>query len=173
MEEKKVLEPGKTVLGSIPASYDGKIAKMTVRFGNYIFPPIKKGEKEEFVHLKVAEYRKLLEQFLNSPAGQQYKRPSEEEIEQASILVLNKENEYLKAHGFDAPKKEEKKTAEESKEKPAAKAKKAEPKAAEKAPAKKQSAEAPETFHQRRRATITANGKIALYSLLRNAIAPP
>lgn len=112
MEEKKFLEAGITELGTVNGEYNGKFMTMKIRYGNSIFPTVKKDGKEEFVHLKKEKYEEMLDAFLKSEAGKNYKRPPKEEIEKASLFVLNKEKEYLKSKGYAEPEKEEKREPE-------------------------------------------------------------
>ena len=107
----KNLEVTKTKIGEKIGSYKGRYTIFSVYYGNYISPMI----ENEFVHLKEAEYEELLESFLNSEEGKEYKRPSEKEIREASAAVLNSEIFFLKEKEGDKVEL----NLEEKKEKPA------------------------------------------------------
>lgn len=88
----KELELTKTKIGEKIGSYKGRYTIFSVYYGNYVSPYI----DGEFVHLKEDEYEVLLDSFLSSEEGREYRRPDHEEIVKASTAVINSEIIYLK-----------------------------------------------------------------------------
>ena len=103
----KRLQVGKTKIGERTGKYEGQFVKFSIYYGNYSMPPV----NGEYVHLKKDKYLALLDEFLKSPEGEEYQRPTEEEIEEACLEVVNRE---LKAQQSKKAKAEQKTIAEES-----------------------------------------------------------
>lgn len=83
----KKLQVGKTKIGERTGKYEGQFIKFSIYYGNYSMPPV----NGEYVHLKKDKYLALLNEFLESPEGKDYLRPTEEEIEEACLEVVNRE----------------------------------------------------------------------------------
>ena len=82
------LQPGVTAIGEVNGKDSNNfIRKFTILYGNVADPVI----NGEVMHLKADLYKKMLMKFLDSEEGKIYEIPSDEEIEQASIDMLNKE----------------------------------------------------------------------------------
>lgn len=88
------LQAGKTQIGKktgkVTTESGDRIVNLNIYFGNYCMPPV----NNKFFHLEKKEYLKMLDDFLNSEEGSKYANPSQEEIDEAIITVINKENEY-------------------------------------------------------------------------------
>jgi len=104
MENKKPrnisLKVGETEIGEIVGSYKNEVYTFHIYYGNYVLPSC----HGEFIHYNNDLYRKMLEQFLNSNAGSMYLWPSEEEIAQATQMVIAKESQLINKQKLDAPK---------------------------------------------------------------------
>ena len=86
------LVPGQTKIGTQNAKDKNNIIlTFTVYYGNVLEPPI----DGKIGHLPKNNYRTMLEEFLNSEEGEEYAIPTEDEVEQASKDMLNKETEIL------------------------------------------------------------------------------
>jgi len=92
----KQLKVGKTKIGGITGSYNGKFIRFSIYYGNLSMPPV----DGEYIHLPSDKYRELLDQFLNSEEGKEFEKPSEEEINAACLAVLNKEVEKENARAL-------------------------------------------------------------------------
>ena len=99
---KQKLIPGKTVIGHIEAKNGDMIQTFEIRYGNVANPPI----NGKLMHLEAQTYRDLLDDFLDSAFGQEFEKPTEEEIRQAAIVVNNMEA-HLKRVQEEKKKEEE------------------------------------------------------------------
>lgn len=78
-EQKKKLIPRQTALGTIRnARYGDLVMDITVFYGNFYAMP-----NGIVLHVPDKIYYQMLYSFLDSPEGQQYERPTEEEIKEA------------------------------------------------------------------------------------------
>jgi len=110
MSELKKLETGKTEIGKVVAKdQDGMIRDFVIYYGNAASPLV----DGNVMHLKENRYQEMLKAFLESEDGREYEAPSEEEIRQATIEMLNRET---KAKQYQEE-QERKRLEEEAKEK--------------------------------------------------------
>lgn len=88
----KKLEAGVTFIGMIKAKDKNNILlDFDLLYGNVLTPPI----NGKIGHLPINKYNQILRDFLDSDEGREYDIPTEEEVEQASIEMLNKETIIL------------------------------------------------------------------------------
>lgn len=88
----KKLEVGKTFIGHVKAKDSNNILlDFELLYGNALKPPI----NGKIGHLPVNKYNDMLREFLDSEEGSEYDIPTEEEVEQASIEILNNEMRIL------------------------------------------------------------------------------
>ena len=87
------LEAGKTLIGKTNAKDKESqlIYEFEVYYGNILYPP----RNNKVGHLPKDEYEKVLNDFLNTDEGLKYDLPTDVEVEQANIEMLNKEMELL------------------------------------------------------------------------------
>ena len=110
MSELKKLEVGKTEIGKVVAKdQDGMIRDFVIYYGNAASPLV----DGNVMHLKENRYQEMLKAFLESEDGREYEAPTEEEIRQATIEMLNRET---KAKQYQEE-QERKRLEEEAKEK--------------------------------------------------------
>ncbi len=110
MSELKKLETGKTEIGKVVAKdQDGMIRDFVIYYGNAASPLV----DGSVMHLKENRYQEMLKAFLESEDGREYEAPTEEEIRQATIEMLNRET---KAKQYQEE-QERKRLEEEAKEK--------------------------------------------------------
>ena len=89
VEGTKPLIPGKTPIGKINGKVEGQWRELTILYGNVATPVI----KNNFIHLKNDVYMEMLVKFLESEEGLEYIAPSEEEVNRATLHVLNIEEQ--------------------------------------------------------------------------------
>ena len=89
IEGTKPLIPGKTPIGKINGKVEGQWRELTILYGNVATPVI----NNNFIHLKNDIYMDMLVKFLESEEGLEYIAPSEEEVNQATLHVLNIEEQ--------------------------------------------------------------------------------
>lgn len=63
----------------------GIAAVITVYYGNYTLPPI----NGEYYQLTLDSYNNMLDEFLDSPEGKKYQRPTQSERDEALVTVAN------------------------------------------------------------------------------------
>ena len=90
--EKKKLEIGKTKIGERTGEYGGRLAVLSVYYGNHVEPMM----EGDFVHFNQKDYEKMLENFLNSKEGSEYERPTVKEMRDAEVIVVGSEVSFLK-----------------------------------------------------------------------------
>lgn len=83
---EKPLSIGNTKIGTKRGMYNGKYRELSIYYGNYVKPMI----DGQFLTMDESAYRQILEDFLNSDEGRQYRIPTEEEYEKAIEVVKDK-----------------------------------------------------------------------------------
>lgn len=83
---EKPLLIGNTKIGTKRGMYNGKYRELSIYYGNFVKPMI----GGQFLTMEEPAYRKMLEEFLVSDEGRQYKIPTEEEYEEAKEIVKAK-----------------------------------------------------------------------------------
>ena len=89
IEGTKPLIPGKTPIGKINGKIDGQWRELTILYGNVATPII----NNNFMHLNQDVYMEMLVKFLETDEGLEYIAPSEEEVNKATLQVLNIEEQ--------------------------------------------------------------------------------
>ena len=101
--EKLELIPGKTEIGQIKGKLNGVYHEITLMYGDVAAQVI----DGEFMHLGPEKYRELLNEFLDSVEGQQYRRPSDQEIEDATNKMLELEDKVIEKRKEDEKRRQE------------------------------------------------------------------
>ena len=101
--QKLELIPGKTEIGQIKGKLNGVYHEITMMYGDVAAQVI----DGEFMHLGPERYRKLLDEFLDSVEGQQYRRPSDQEIEDATNKMLELEDKVIEKRKEDEKRRKE------------------------------------------------------------------
>lgn len=84
---QKELIAGETIIGQINGKYKGIYRNFNIVYGN-VADVVVNGKT---LHLDELEYRKMLDNFLNSNSGTEYRRPSDNEIISTMKIILNEE----------------------------------------------------------------------------------
>lgn len=114
-DELLELVPGKTVIGHEKGKINGVYQDLTILYGNAISPVT---NIDNPLHYKEEAYMEMLKNFLNSEEGMKYRVPTKEEVDQATIEVLNMEERIRQKMKEEAKAKEaEEKRIQEEKEK--------------------------------------------------------
>lgn len=82
----KKLEIGKTKIGSKRGMFHGEYREFSIYYGNYVQPIV----NGEFYEVNEDVYKNMLEDFLNTDEGREYKVPTVQEFEDASAIVKKK-----------------------------------------------------------------------------------
>ena len=91
--ETKELIPGETLIGTKTGTIQGELRQIRIFYGNFINPMnIHNGK---YIPIKKKEYLKILNEFLNSDEGREYRKPSEVEISEAFTEVRKFVNRYI------------------------------------------------------------------------------
>ena len=97
LPKKKELVIGETLLGTTKVKINNQKYELEIYYGNFVKPMIynDKTEQYEFKTYKYDQYINMLNDFLNTLEGLEYKPPTKEEIEEACKIVREKERAYL------------------------------------------------------------------------------
>lgn len=96
-KEKKELIIGETLIGKTNVKINGEKFELEIYYGNFVKPMVynDKTNQYEFKTYKKDQYLIMLEEFLNTLEGFEYRVPSQEEIEEACQKVKEKERAFL------------------------------------------------------------------------------
>ena len=96
-EKKKELIIGETLIGKTNVKINGEKFELEIYYGNFVKPMVynQKTNQYEFKTYKKDQYLIMLEEFLNTLEGFEYRVPSQEEIEEACQKVKEKERAFL------------------------------------------------------------------------------
>lgn len=96
-EKKKELIIGETLIGKTNVKINGEKLELEIYYGNFVKPMVynEKTNQYEFKTYKKEQYLIMLEEFLNTLEGFEYRVPSQEEIEEACEKVKEKERAFL------------------------------------------------------------------------------
>ena len=90
-KEKRKLIPGETLIGTrtvIDSRDDNCPRTIEIYYGNYVNPPVRSADGRHYIPMKSRKYLEILNAFLDSEEGQEFERPSEQEINDASAEVF-------------------------------------------------------------------------------------